>query len=189
MSGRRGTTRRGSGFRALQFLVVAAVVAVVAGVGLPVYAARAKDVVLSQNMHTLETVVKCQLELTADGQPVAGAGIGSAGNETLVSSALLTALRDGNLPGRGFVNPLSGSSAVVFRSGQASTAVCMRPAVLIALDDGAAGEAFRGAGTHEELAGTIVVLVLEQGGPGLSVAIFVVDRDGHRSADVVMLAT
>jgi type II secretory pathway pseudopilin PulG len=188
MGGQRRTVESGGGFCVLQLLVVAAVVAVVAGIALPVCASRAKDAVLSENMRTLETAVKYQLALDADAEAVAGLEAAEAPGADGPWASLVAALQRDHRPGHGFVNPLSGSTAIVCQSGPTSATGLARPAVWITGDDETALEALRDAGRHQDLAGTLVVLFHHEGGSD-AVDIFFVDRDGRRSADVATVTT
>jgi type II secretory pathway pseudopilin PulG len=171
------TARRGEqGFSVLQLMIVFTVVAVVAGIGLPVYASRARDVVLEQNVGNLELQVKGMLAVDEDAQ---------AGDDAL-SARLAHALRGGET-GR-YANPLSGSDAVVCQTSMPA-AGSPAPGVWITDDARYAHEDFvASSATRSRLAGTLLVVFMSDEGERSSVDVFYVDSRGRRSNLVGTLA-
>ncbi len=158
------------GFTVLQLLIVFVIVAAVAGIGLPVYAARAKDVVLEQNTSNLGLQVRSILALDE------GAGVDDSG----VPAELAHALRDGDA-GR-YVNPLNGDDAVVLQTALPSDDRSTAPAVWVTDDARYAHNAFAAsAATRRRLAGTLLVVFVGRGGVTRSVDIFYVDGQGRCS--------
>ena len=169
---------REQGFAVLQMLIVFAIVAAVAGIGLPVYASRAKDVVLGENVENLEMQVKGILAADED----------ACVAEDAVPAALASALRAGDA-GR-FVNPLSGSDAVVCQASLPADAGSPAPAVWITDDARYAHEEFAASAlTSSGLAGTLVVVFVSHGVETDSIDVFYVDGAGHSSDRVETLAS
>jgi type II secretory pathway pseudopilin PulG len=158
------------GFTVLQLLIVFAIVAAVAGIGLPVYAARAKDVVLEQNAGSLGLQIRSILAL----------GEGPGGDVSGVPAELVRALKDGDA-GR-YVNPVSGDDAVVWQTALPGGDGSAAPAVWITDDARYAHSAFAAsAATRSRLAGTLLVVFVDRRGVTSSVDIFSVDGQGRCS--------
>jgi hypothetical protein len=185
-----GTTRmqrRDRGFAVLQLLIVCAVAAIVAAIALPVYASRAKDVVLQENTRNLERQVQSCLAVGLDPAFVPD-GDRDADDDTL-SATLSRVLRSGARGDAGrYVNPLTGSTAIICQSAPPCAAGKNRPAVWITDDQDAAHEALAECGrTNAALAGTLLVVFDVDDGTTTSIDVFYVDRDGRPSADAATL--
>ena len=179
--------RREGGFALLQLLIVCAIAAIVAAIALPVYASRAKGVVLQENARNLQEQVQTCLVTGLDPAFVPD-GDADAGHDA-VSTTLSRILRCRARGDAGrYVNPLNGSTAIICRSAPPSTIGKYRPAVWITDDQSAAREALADSGrTNAALAGTLLVVFRVDNGRTTSIDVFSVDRDGRPSADVATL--
>ena len=111
MTGIAKAQKQESGFTVLQLLIVVAIAVAVAAIALPVYASKAKDVVLQQNARSLELQVKSRLALGLSSDFVPDGG-GDPGDD-YVSTTLSGALKSGGRGAGRYVNPASGSTAIV----------------------------------------------------------------------------
>jgi hypothetical protein len=173
-------------FSVTQALIVFAVVGVFAAIALPVYASRAKDSVLRQNADSLALQVKGYLALdlapgyVADGDRDAGAV------QDALSTTLAAALRNGTA-GR-YLNPYSGSRTVLCQDEPPTSARGARPAVWITDDRHYAFATITPTiVTRDQLAGTLLVVVVAQGTTE-TIDVFYVDAAGERSAFAAALA-
>jgi type II secretory pathway pseudopilin PulG len=170
------------GFAVLQMLVVFAIVAAVAGIGLPVYASRAKHVVLEQNVESLEVQVKGLLALDGD----------AVGDDSCLAAGLARALSASDA-GR-YVNPLSGSDGIVWQDALSDRTESGPPAIWITDDSRYAHEGFVASGdTRCRLAGTLLVVLRGRNGTiavdeTIAVDVFYVDGEGRKSTRVETLA-
>jgi type II secretory pathway pseudopilin PulG len=177
----RGATESRTGRRlpALEVLVVFAIVGVFAGIGIPVYAARAKDTVLRQNADSLALQTRSYLALDLAPGYVADGDWPPATAQNAVSTTLAGALRSGTA-GR-YLNPYSGSRAVVCQSHPPTSASGARPAVWITDDQHYAYAAItRTIVTEDQLAGTLLVVFVTSGSTQ-TVDVFYIDAAGARS--------
>jgi type II secretory pathway pseudopilin PulG len=186
MTGTTSKQRREGGFALLQLLIVCAVAAIVAAIALPVYASRAKEVVLQENARNLERQVQSCLAVGLD---TAFVPDGDRDADDTVSTTLSRVLHSGARGDAGrYVNPLTGSTAIMCQSAPPCTAGKDRPAVWITDDQHAAYKALAGSGrTNAALAGTLLVVFDADGGSTTSIDVFYVDRDGRPSADAATL--
>ena len=185
MTGHTKTRKQEQGFAVLQAIIVFAIVATVAAIALPVYASKAKDVVLLENAQNLELQVKSclALDLDSDFCPDGDADDG------FVSTALGSVLRSRAQGDAGrFVNPLTGSSAIVCQSEPPHASGDTAPAVWITDDKDSAYEALADSDEADaSLAGTLLVVFQREEIGTSAIEVFFVDRDGRRSADVATL--
>jgi hypothetical protein len=169
---------------AIQVLIVFAIVGVFAGIAIPVYASRAKDTVLRQNVDSLALQVRSYLALDLASTYVADGDQSSC--QEAVSTTLAAALRSGTA-GR-FLNPYGGSRDVVCRSAPPASASGARPAVWITDDQHYAYAAItRSFVTKDQLAGTLVVVFVTRGTTG-TIDVFYIDAAGERSPLAAALA-
>jgi type II secretory pathway pseudopilin PulG len=186
----RRTTQRYNGlhFSVLQLLIVCAITGVVAALAIPAFGAQAKKSVLRQNAETLALQVKSDLALDHSLEYVADGDGAVAGDDDpqALSTALSGALRSG-APGH-FVNPFSGSRAIVCAAAPPASSAFARPAVWITDDPHYAYAQFRpSAVTRSQLAGALVVAFVTRDGVG-TVDVYFVDGAGERSPAAAALA-
>jgi type II secretory pathway pseudopilin PulG len=181
---RLGMDRR---FAALETLVVFAVVAIIAAVAIPVYAARARESVLQQNAHGMAQEIRGKLALDFDSTYVAESGLAEAdGDDAGLSTELARALHSAEA-GR-YVNPLSGSAAVVCETALPASANGAPPAVWITDDQSYAyGNFNASATTTRYLRGTLVVVFITHEGRTSCLEVFYVDAAGKRSSAATVL--
>lgn len=187
MNGTTMVRKSEQGFAVLQVLIVCAIVAAVAGIGLPVYASQAKDTVLRENAASLGLQVKSRLALDLYGGFVAdGDGDEACGADGSVSAALARALRAGEA-GR-FKNPVSGSTAIVCQSEPPRDAGLARPAVWITDDHAFAYGSFSAsAALSHDLEGTLLVVFVGRDDRTSAIDVFCVERGGRRSSEVAVV--
>ncbi len=179
MTSRTAEHRTRRHFSVVQALIVFAVVGVFAGIGIPVYASRAKDTVLRQNAESLALQVRSYLALDLSPSYVAGDAQAAGAAQDAVSTTLAGALRSGTA-GR-YLNPYSGSRAVLCQSNPPTSANGARPAVWITDDQHYAYAAItRTIVTEDQLAGTLLVVFVTQGATQ-TIDVFYVDAAGERS--------
>ena len=179
--------RQDAGFAIVQALIVFAIAGIVAGIAIPVYATKAKDSVLQQNAGSLVLQVKGCVALDLDPAYVADDGGDPGGS---LSTIITRALR---APGAGswghYVNPLSGSTAILCQSALPTSAGELRPAVWITDDQRFAYAAFSAsAATRNLLPGTLLVVFTTRGGRASAIDTFYVDDSGQRSTSAAALA-
>jgi hypothetical protein len=183
MTGITRTQKQQSGFAVLQLLIVLAIAVAVAAIALPVYASKAKDVVLQQSARNLELQVKSCLALGLSPEFVPDGDADA--DDDCVSAALSGTLRSGTRSAGRYVNPLSGSTAIVCQPEAPCASADSRPAVWITDD---ICDAFADSGrANVDLAGTILVVFDHDQDGTNAIEVFYVDRSGHRSADVATL--
>jgi hypothetical protein len=172
-----------SGFSVLQFLIVGAIVMAVAAVGYPVYAGRARDLVLEQNQRTLAQQVRCLLSVDADPSAAfAPCEADDAGRSAMVSTQLARLI--GGDAGR-YVNPQSSSEEVV--CSHALPAGAPRPAVWVTDEPEFAHAAVAKDGRIcPALAGSLLVVFLERSGGGAA-DVYFVSRSGVPDRHVTRL--
>ena len=177
------TQEQKSRFTVLQLLIVVAIAVAVAAIALPVYASKAKDVVLQQNARNLELQVKgcLALGLSPEFVPDGDRDV----DDGYVSTSLSGTLKSGSRDAGHYVNPLSGSTAIVCQSEPPWVSGGSRPAVWITDDRTDLGDVFADSGrTSADLAGTILVLFDRDERGTNAIRVFYVDRSGHHSADI-----
>lgn len=185
---------RQEGFAVVQFFVVIAIVLVVVGMAVPVYAAKAKHSVLEQNARSLALEAKSCLALDLDPTYAPGdaaAGIITTSTAKSVSSAIEAALRDGRAGGASgrYVNPTSGSETIVNQTALPTSAGVSRPAVWITDDQACSYARFAGSDdTKAHLAGTLVVAFVTFKGSPSGIDVFFVDASGVKSPTITTLA-
>lgn len=173
MTGVKGTDQAKGARRlsVLQALIVFAVAGLVAALALPALASQAKTSVLSQNQAALAQQVRAQIALSSDG---------------MVSDALHKGLRSGAL-GR-FVDPISGSAAIVRSASLPARGAEAPPAIWITDDPRYAYAVFSPSDeTRAQLAGSLLVVFVNEGS-GTTIDVYYVDASGQRSASVETLA-
>lgn len=177
-----GVAKGGRRLSALQALIVFAVVGLVAALAIPALATQAKTSVLGQNQDALALQVRTQVALGPDATFATYASLPTDdSNAAALSAALSEDLRSG-AAGR-FVNPVSGSAAIVSGAPPASGSAA-QPAVWITDDPHYAYAAFRPTEvTSSGLAGTLVVAFAGKG-DGTSIDVYYVDARGRRSPSV-----
>jgi type II secretory pathway pseudopilin PulG len=186
----RTTAKRSSesGFAVLPALIVFALFALFAALGIPAFASQAKKAVLRQNTASLASQVRSYLALDLSPVYVADAvqPAGGLGNPAALSTVLAGALRTG-IAGR-FVNPFSSSRVIVCASAPPSSVGSARPAVWITDDAHYAYAAFRSSPvTKSQLAGTLVVVFGVRANLA-TIDVFYVDASGARSPQAAALA-
>jgi type II secretory pathway pseudopilin PulG len=163
---------RSGRLRVLELLIVAVIVIVVAVIAIPAFASQAKKTVLQRNADTLALQVKSQIALE-DCTPTLGA-------------ALVADLRSGELGE--YVNPCSGSRAIVSADAPTASAITLRPAVLVTDEPQYTFKGFSpSAATKSRLAGTLIVSISTSGGAS-TVDVYYVDLDGGPSPSPSALA-
>jgi hypothetical protein len=180
--------RNGRRFSVLQLLIVCAIAAAVAALAIPAFGVQARKSVLRQNAETLALQVKSDLAFDLDVVYDADGDTAVAGDDGLraLSMALSGALRSGDA-GR-FVNPFSGSRAIVCAAESPASSALARPAVWITDDQHYAYMQFNSSAvTRSQLAGTLVVALVTRDGVG-TVDVYFVDGAGERSPDAAALA-
>ena len=187
---RRRTSESGHGRRlpVLQLLIVCAIAGVVAALAIPAFGAQAKRSILRQNAQTLALQVQTDLALDLSTEYVADSDGAAADDDGLgaLSTELSGALR-GGAAGH-FVNPISGSGAIVCAEATPASSGLARPAVWITDDQHYAYAQFKpSAVTRSQLAGTLVVAFVTRDGVG-TVDVFFVDDTGERSPVAAALA-
>jgi hypothetical protein len=170
------------GFAVVQALIVFAIVAVVAALAIPAYAARAKDSVLRTNAKTLELEVKSYLAVGLE-DDAATADETETGNARSAAEIIADALvRPRNGVSGYYVNPLSGSHAIVLQTALPPIAASTPPAVWITDDQGYAYSAFTASPeTKSRLGGTLMIVFLTHAGHTIDLDVFYVDPAGRRS--------
>jgi Tfp pilus assembly protein PilE len=172
---RRGRAAQ-DGLAVLQILIVFAIAAVVAGIGIPVYASRAKDVVLEQNMVNLAQ--QMQRVIVQD----EGSSMTDDTSGADVSSAL------GSSEAGRYMNPVSGSAEIVSQPSPPKAGAAA-PAIWITTDPEYAHDVFAATlSSNDSLAGTLLV-VLAARGDGTATTVYFVDRQGHCSDRVETLSS
>lgn len=165
------------GFAVLQILIVLAIAATVAGIGLPAYASRAKEAVLEQNVVILSEQVK--------GILAADQGLGLDGRGV---AAELTRELGGGDAGR-YANPLSGSDAIVWQTCLSGDAESDAPAIWITDNVHYAHNSFSvSTATKSRLAGTLIVVLPDAQDLTNSIGVFYVDAQGRCSETAVNIA-
>jgi hypothetical protein len=188
----RQTTRRSteSGFAVVQALIVFAIAGMIAAIAVPVYATKAKDSVLRQNTASLVLQVKGCLAL--DLEPTYTITVDQDSDDTpgSVSTAIARALRAQGAGSWGhYVNPLSGSDAILLQSSLPTEPDDVRPAVWMTDDPSYAYADFEGSAvTRSQLAGTLLVVFASSSGRASAMEIYYVDAAGQRSATATSLA-
>jgi hypothetical protein len=185
--------RQQEGFAVLQLFIVIAIVLLVVGMAVPVYAAMTKQSVLLQNAQSLALEAKSSLALDLDptyAPASAERGVVTTMNAQNVSLAIEAALRDGRAggPAGHYVNPTNGSEMIVNQkalpTGSASSpAVWMTDDVAYSYSDFASG-----AEAKAHLAGTLVVAFVVTHGRTSAIDVFYVDATGVKSPEVTTLA-
>jgi type II secretory pathway pseudopilin PulG len=181
-----------TGFAVVQTLIVAAIAALVVAIGIPVYAARAKDSVLRQNAATLELELKSYLAVgldatyVGDDEPGARAGADDERSASEVFAEALSGHGDGT--SAYYVNPLNGSRAIVCQTTLPATAGGTPPAVWITDDERYAFAAFTASPTTKSrLRGTLMIVFIGVGGRTSGIEVFYVDAAGKKSATATTL--
>jgi hypothetical protein len=171
----------------LETLVVFAVVASIAAVAMPAYAARARESVLKQNALSLVQVVRGEVALDRASAYVPDDETAEAGSaEGSLSTELAGALLSGDA-GR-YVNPLSGSTTVVCETALPSTTSGIPPAVWITDDQSYAYSAFNASATTTKcLRGTLLIVFITHDGRTGCLEVFHVDAAGRRSSTDTVL--
>ena len=187
---RRRTAESGHKRRlpALQLLIVCAIAGVVAALAIPAFGGQAKRSILRQNAQTLALQVQTDLALDLSTVYVADSDGAAADDDDIqaLSTELSGALRS-RAAGR-FVNPFSGSGAVVCAGAPPTSSDLARPAVWITDDQHYAYAQFKSSAvTRSQLAGTLVVAFVTRDGVG-TVDVFFVDGAGERSSLAAALA-
>lgn len=176
----RGTRNRR--FAIAEVMVVFAIAATVAAIGLPVYASRAKGSVLQQNTDTLASelrqLIASDLDVTyaPDGSDVAG----ESPDANSVSIVLARILRTGGSAAAGdYVNPLSGSRVIVCQTRLPRT-LGESPAVWITDDARCSYRAFVSSpSARDDLAGTLLVVYRTGAGDTSAIDIYPIGSDGR----------
>jgi type II secretory pathway pseudopilin PulG len=165
MARRTQDLERSGRLRVLELLIVAVIVIVVAAIAIPAFGSRAKETALQRNAGSLALQVKSHIALE-DCTPT-------------LAAALVADLRSGELGE--YVNPCSGSRAIVSADAPSASASTRRPAVLVTDEPQYTFESFiPSAATKSRLAGTLIVSISTSGGVP-TVDVYYVDRDGGPS--------
>jgi hypothetical protein len=173
---RRGQTAQ-DGLAVLQILIVFAIAIAVAGIGIPVYASRAKDVVLEQNMANLKLQVERLIVQDEDA---------SMADDTL--GADLTRALGNSAAGR-YANPVSGSTEILSPSSPPK-AGDPAPAIWITTDPEYGHNVFAAkASGNDSLAGTLLVVLADRDDGTAAADIYFVDRQGRCSDRVETLSS
>ena len=179
-------TRGGRRLPVLQALIVFAVVGLLAALAIPALAGQAKESVLRQNQATLAPKLRTQLVLALEEGPLPSASPSvdeDAPGPLAASVACL--VRDGAADG--FVNPYSGSSAVVSTPSLSVRDTDPAPAVWITDDGRYILEHFQPTAlTRSSLGGSLVIAVGEPGG-GTVLQLYYVDAEGRASRSMETL--
>ncbi len=176
-----------SGFSVLQTLIAVAVAAIFATVAVPVYAARAKESVLKENAKTLELELKSHLMEGLD------ADCRTAGDTDAMERAsqlIAQALQD-HTDGQwaDYVNALDGSRAIVGQTRLPIGANGVPPAVWVTGNQQYSYSAFVASQTTErDLAGTLMVVLINRDGRTSCIELFYVTASGERSPTATVLA-
>ena len=172
----RGRTAQ-DGLAVLQILIVFAIAIVVAGIGIPVYASRAKDVVLEQNMANLKLQIERVMVQDEDAS-MADDALGADLTRALGNSAA----------GR-YVNPASGSTEIVSQPSPPKAGAAA-PAIWITTDPEYAHDVFAATvSSSDSLAGTLLVVLAARGDGTTATDVYFVDRHGHCSDRVETLSS
>lgn len=165
---RRGRIAQ-DGFSVLQILIVFAIAAVVAGIGIPVYASRAKDVVLEQNMANLKQQIERAILQDED----------SSMTDDTLGADVTRAL--GNSEAGRYVNPVSGSTDIVSQPSPPKASAAA-PAIWITTDSEYAHDVLAATvSSNDSLAGTLLVVLADRGDGSTVTDVYFVDRQGHCS--------
>jgi hypothetical protein len=198
MMGRRASRSNArGGFSRVQLLISVTIAVAFVALAIPVYAARAKESVLQQNVRSLELEIRSYLALDLEATFPPGGAAGSAvadkaaeDDDRSAGYVITRALSAGDRGSSGYyLNPLSGSRAIVSRTlPPTSAAGTSRPAVWITDDQRYAHTAFSASSsTRRRLAGTLMVVFLTHAGRVSGIDIFYVDSAGKRSAEDTVL--
>jgi len=173
---RRGRTAQ-DGLAVLQILIVFVMAAGVAGIGIPVYASRAKDVVLEQNTANLKLQIERVIVQDEDA---------SMADDTL--GADLTRALGSSAAGR-YINPVSGSTDIVSRPSPPKAGAAA-PAIWITTNpEYAHNLAAATVSGNDSLAGTLLVALADRGDGTSAADVYFVDRQGHCSDSVETLSS
>jgi len=190
-----GQRRRSQkGFATLQGLIVCGIVAMLAGVGLPICVTRAHGVQIGQDVQSLQLQVKSLAAEDLDpmfvGEDPATVVAGGPTDDVCaldgghLSTSLAAALRSGARGVRGrYVNSASASTVIVCQMAPPSTIGVDRPAVWITADPRYTHAAVADGEAHPELAGTIMVVFHRPAVGSMAVDTYAFDRSGHACGD------
>jgi hypothetical protein len=183
---RTSECRNGRRFSVLQLLIVCTIAALVAALAIPAFGAQARKSVLRQNAETLALQVKNDLALDRSPGYVAEGDRAAGDGPQALSTDLSVTLRSGEAGH--FVNPFSGSRAIVCAVAPAASTALARPAVWITDDQHYAYAQFRSSAvTRSQLAGTLVVAFVTRDGVE-RVDVYFVDGAGERAHSAAALA-
>ncbi len=176
-----------SGFSVLQTLIAVAIAAIFATVAVPVYASRAKESVLKENVKTLELELKSHLIEGLD----ADCRITGGSDATERASQLVAQTLQGHTDGlwADYANPLDGSRAIIGQTRLPVDPNGMPPAVWVTGNQQYSYSAFVASQTTErDLAGTLMVVLVARDGRTSCIELFYVTASGERSPTATVLA-
>jgi hypothetical protein len=177
------------GWAVLQTIIVAVIVIAVAAVAVPVFTSRARAADLQQNAATLKLELGTYLAQDLDPAYVPVSEESTSAETHSASAVFASALRGPKQRSAYYVNPFTGSRAVVCSSTLPQAAAGAPPAVWITDDQRYCYETYRPTPENTaHLRGTLVVAFLARGGRTSGVDVYYVDRDGQRSSSVGLLA-